>query len=1099
MRSRDRARRSALAGLSAAILLAPLVVGTPATAQTAVSFDFEDGVTGWLAPDWLDANAGAVSQSTEQAVSGAHSLALPVNYQAGVGWTQSGATFRFDQQFSASGTATFRVYAPVAGLSARFQFNDPWTEPSGLRALSPGWNEIVYTIAADFPQPVTRVHEILLFVVAQNLPETFQGNVFFDDVAFTSGEPSDPPPPSEDIAFDFEDGVTGWFAPDWLASNDLDEPITQDDTQAASGQFSLALPVTFLAGGGFEQAGAVYRFPNAPVNLLRHQSVTFHVFAPVSGLSADLVFNDPWNPPTGMRPLSPGWNELTFDISAASTDWPGGVPSANEFIIRVVAQNLPATYDGPIWIDAIEFVEGTAPVLSLVTPRPDGILSVPDGSSYRIEAQAAAAGDRQLASVTWRSGSQQGTLAPDPDTGNWVGDWDIWAEGEGVVELAVTATDDAGESITARAVVLVRNSALSVDITSPSFDEQIDGTVQVTATVTPDDRFDLAEVVLYGLENEFGEACEPNRNHCRPIRMDLTESGDGTVTATARLNTRRLADGIESLAVEARDGRFAVRDLTHVVVRNRSQRWDFVDTRRTNFVHRGQPFRYLGFNEYELFTTPENFGRDMERDLDETVFGEVLLPGTPRTWEDNVDRELLEAARNGYTVLRTWAFNRNDETSAYQRMVNGEIVFQESTFQRLDYIMDSARRHGIRVILTLDNYWPDYGGIGRAAQWLGLENKLQFFTDPAAIALYQEYAEHLVTRVNTVNGRPYSQDPTVFSWELMNEPRSWCVDDPTPDDRFCDPTGATMRAWIGEQAAFIRDLAPHQLVSAGGEAHGWVPTPGGGIQWGGPDEGNNNIPYYDMDLPQVDFFTFHPYPNADWAAFDKTQTRELVTSLARMGVERGKPVVMEEWGIIRTEPVYDDAGALIEPTDPGYEAERRDHYRMMAEACYAHGCAGTNVWMLADWSDRALNVNLYRPGPDAARDAELVAELRHWGELAADGDLPAAPAPSCTVDYHASGSLSGVFFGTVRITNTGNRTIEGWQLGWWFEGGQQVEAAVGASVSQDGALVTATNAAWNARIRPGKSQTIGFIGSTGEGGNPEPAVFTLGGEICRAN
>jgi hypothetical protein len=403
------------------------------------------------------------------------------------------------------------------------------------------------------------------------------------------------------------------------------------------------------------------------------------------------------------------------------------------------------------------------------------------------------------------------------------------------------------------------------------------------------------------------------------------------------------------------------------------------------------------------------------------------------------------------------------------------------------------------VILTLDNYWPDYGGIGRAAQWLGLENKLQFFTDPAAIALYQDYAEHLVTRVNTVTGIPYAQDPTVFAWELMNEPRSWCTDDPTPDDRFCDPSGVTMRQWIGDQAAFIANLAPDQLVSAGGEAHGWVPTPSGGIQWGGPDEGNNNIPFYDMDLPGIDFFTFHPYPNADWAALDKQQTRELVTSLTRMGVERGKPVVMEEWGINRVEPVSDDGGNLIEPTDPGYLAERRDHHRVMLEACYAHGCAGSNIWMLADWSDRALNVNLYRPGPDAARDAGLVADLRHWSELAAAGDLPVAPRPSCEVRYRATGSVFGLFIGTVKITNTGRSTIDGWQLGWWYEAGQQVEAAVGAAVSQEGALVTATNAAWNGRIRPGKSQTFVLLGSTGDGANVAPQVFTEGGEVCRAS
>ena len=35
---------------------------------------------------------------------------------------------------------------------------------------------------------------------------------------------------------------------------------------------------------------------------------------------------------------------------------------------------------------------------------------------------------------------------------------------------------------------------------------------------------------------------------------------------------------------------------------------------------------------------------------------------------------------------------------------------------------------------------------------------------------YEGYIKAVLTRVNTVNGRRYSQDPTVFSWELANEP-----------------------------------------------------------------------------------------------------------------------------------------------------------------------------------------------------------------------------------------------------------------------------------------------------------------------------------------
>jgi mannan endo-1,4-beta-mannosidase len=1249
MRALDRSWRRPLAVLAGVVLFVPLVVTTgTAHAQTLVTFDFEDGVAGWQAPDWLESNAGPVSASTEQVIGGAQSLALPVSFPAGVGWAQAGAVHRFDQPFSASGTATFRVYAPVAGLSARFQFNDPWTEPVRLQPLQVGWNEVGYDIDADFAAPVSRVHEIILFVVAQNLPETFEGPVFFDDVAFTAGEPQDPPAPDEEIGFDFEDGVTGWtapdwlgsnagtpfqddaqahgggsslalpvrfaaasgweqsgavyrfpdapkdisdyvavsfhvyapiaglsarfqfndpwtepatgvrplqvgwnqltydigptsadfpggisqaneiilfvvaqnlpetfegtvwfddvefieaaqpivfdfeenvdgwFAPDWLSANNLGQPVVQDTGQVANGAASLALPVVFPAGSGFEQAGAVFRFPDAPVDLLGYESVRFHVFAPVAGLSADLVFNDPWNPPTGWRPLAVGWNELTFDITPASTDWPGGVTSANEFIIRIIAQNLTETYDGPIWIDFIQFLPGTTPILSLVAPQANDVLSVPLGETYQIEVRASAFGARQLASVAWRSPTQQGTLSPTGD-GTWTGAWDIWAEGEGVSELAVTVTDDEGESSTVRAPVLIRNSGLAVEITQPAFDAQLSGTVEVVATVTEDERFDLAEVVLYGLENDLA-----------PVPMTLTPAGDGAWTATASLDTTTLPDGVESLAVEARDAHFAVRDLAHVIVRNGPFGWDFVDTEGTSFVHQGEPFRYVGANEYELFTTAPNFGRDQVRELDETIFGEVRLPGTTLDWREQIDRQMLEAARNGLTVIRTWAFNRNNEDSAFQRMVDGEVVFQESTFQRLDYVLDSARRHGIRVILTLENYWADYGGIGRAAQWLGLENRLQFFTDPDAIALYRRHAEHLITRVNTVNGVRYADDPTVFAWELMNEPRTDCAADPTPDRRFCDPTGQVMRRWVSDQAGFIKSLAPHHLVSPGSEAHGWIPTPSGGIQYGGPEEGNNNIPFYDVDVPEVDFLTFHPYPNASWAGLTKQQTRELVVSLTRMGVERGKPVVMEEWGIHRTEHVYTDDGVLLEPTTPGFEQERRDHYRMMIEACYRHGCAGSNVWMIADWGDRALNINLYQPGADAARDAGLVAELRHWAELAAAGELPAAPAPSCEVRYVVNGDWPDGFNAQVWVTNTGDTTLDQWRLGWWFEGGQEITDVWGAETTREGALVTADSTAWNGDLAPGESVTFGFIGTADQAANPAPKVFTVNGEVCTA-
>lgn len=36
---------------------------------------------------------------------------------------------------------------------------------------------------------------------------------------------------------------------------------------------------------------------------------------------------------------------------------------------------------------------------------------------------------------------------------------------------------------------------------------------------------------------------------------------------------------------------------------------------------------------------------------------------------------------------------------------------------------------------------------------------------------YQDHVKALITRVNTINGYTYSEDPTIFAWELINEPR----------------------------------------------------------------------------------------------------------------------------------------------------------------------------------------------------------------------------------------------------------------------------------------------------------------------------------------
>jgi hypothetical protein len=82
-----------------------------------------------------------------------------------------------------------------------------------------------------------------------------------------------------------------------------------------------------------------------------------------------------------------------------------------------------------------------------------------------------------------------------------------------------------------------------------------------------------------------------------------------------------------------------------------------------------------------------------------------------------------------------------------------------------------------------------------------------------------------------------------------------------------------------------------------------------------------------------------------------------------------------EFGIDRAQAVTTPDGQKVEITDPRYPDLRVQWYRAMLNDLYANGGAGTNVWMLADWSDQNLNVNLFLPQDDVARDAPLVSLL----------------------------------------------------------------------------------------------------------------------------
>jgi cellulase/cellobiase CelA1 len=100
---------------------------------------------------------------------------------------------------------------------------------------------------------------------------------------------------------------------------------------------------------------------------------------------------------------------------------------------------------------------------------------------------------------------------------------------------------------------------------------------------------------------------------------------------------------------------------------------------------------------------------------------------------------------------------------------------------------------------------------------------------------------------------------------------------------------------------------------------------------------------------------------------------------------------------------------------------------------------------------------------------------------------PPPPPPSgCSAAYSVVNSWSGGYQAQVVVTNTGSGTLNGWQLGWNFPGGQDITNLWNGTYTQSGTQVTVDNASYDGTLAPGATATVGFTANGS--GTPAPAI-----------
>ncbi|TVU18763.1 hypothetical protein EJB05_34876 [Eragrostis curvula] len=150
-------------------------------------------------------------------------------------------------------------------------------------------------------------------------------------------------------------------------------------------------------------------------------------------------------------------------------------------------------------------------------------------------------------------------------------------------------------------------------------------------------------------------------------------------------------------------------------------------------------------------------------------------------------------------------------------------VYDENVFKALDFVVSEARNYKIRVILPLVDNWSDgYGGKAQYVKWArdaGINvtsnnDGDDFFSHQTIKGYYKNHVKNMLTRVNTYTNVMYKDDPTIFAWELINEPQ--CRSDPTRN---------TAQAWIEEMALYVKSIDPDHLLEVGTEGYYGPSTP----------------------------------------------------------------------------------------------------------------------------------------------------------------------------------------------------------------------------------------------------------------------------------
>lgn len=371
---------------------------------------------------------------------------------------------------------------------------------------------------------------------------------------------------------------------------------------------------------------------------------------------------------------------------------------------------------------------------------------------------------------------------------------------------------------------------------------------------------------------------------------------------------------------------------------------DFVHVRNGQFIRDGKPYYFVGANMWY-----------------------AAMMGAKDGDRDRLGKELDMLRSIGVDNIRVLVGSDGPEG----RELKVEPVLQpspgqynEDILEGLDYLMVELARRDMTAVLYLTNSWEWSGGFGQYLEWAGFGitplprdvpwNEYcgiltQFHASDEAKEMYYAHVRKIVSRVNTLTDVPYAEDPTVFSWQLCNEPRP-----------FSKENMPHFLEWVRKSASIIKSIDSNHMVSTGSEGLFGC-------------EVDSSLFRAIHAIPEIDYFNIHIWPyNWRWVVtetLDDTDTaiassREYIDAHMDIITSVGKPLVIEEFGYPRDGFRF-AKGTSVNARDRYYEFMTS----LVVESARSSGLlAGCNFWAWGGFASQSP-VNLYwKPGDDYCGD-----------------------------------------------------------------------------------------------------------------------------------